>query len=42
LNTQPQIIVNENKNFYEYKIDDFVIKDTKDIKKLSQKLEIAI
>jgi thymidylate synthase len=42
LNTQPQIILNENKNFYEYKIDDFVIKDTKDIKKLSQKLEIAI
>jgi thymidylate synthase len=42
LNIQPQIILNENKNFYEYKIDDFKIIDTDGIKKIESKLEIAI
>jgi thymidylate synthase len=42
LNIQPQIILSENKNFYEYKIDDFKIIDTDGIKKIESKLEIAI
>jgi thymidylate synthase len=42
LNIQPQIILNENKNFYEYKIDDFTFINLDGIEKLKSKLEIAI
>jgi len=42
LNIQPQIILNENKNFYEYKIDDFQIRNIDGIEKLNSNLEIAI
>jgi len=42
LNIQPQIILNENKNFYDYKIDDFEIVNIDGIKKLISNLEIAI
>jgi len=42
LNIQPQIILNENKNFYDYKIDDFEIINIDGIKKLISNLEIAI
>jgi len=42
LNIQPQIILNENKNFYEYKIDDFTFTNLDGIEKLKSKLEIAI
>jgi thymidylate synthase len=42
LNIQPQILLNENKNFYDYKIDDFEIVNIDGIKKMSSNLEIAI
>ena len=42
LNIQPQIILNENKNFYEYKIDDFTFTNLDGIEKLKSKLELAI
>ena len=42
LNIQPQIILNENKNFYEYKIDDFTLVNLDGIEKLKSKLELAI
>ena len=42
LNIQPKIILNENKNFYEYKIDDFTFINLDGIEKLKSKLEIAI
>lgn len=42
LNIQPQLILKKNKNFYEYKIDDFIITNLDGIKKLQSKLELAI
>ena len=42
LNIQPQILLNKNKNFYDYKIDDFEIVNIDGIKKMSSNLEIAI
>lgn len=42
LNIKPQIILNENKNFYEYKIDDFLFINFDGIEKLKSKLELAI
>lgn len=42
LNTQPKLILKENKNFYDYTIDDFEVEGVENIKKLSNKLEIAI
>lgn len=42
LDVQPKIELLSNKDFYDFGIDDFIIKDTVDIKKLESKLEIAI
>jgi thymidylate synthase len=42
LNTQPTMELKEQKNFYDYTVDDFKITGIKDIPKLSTKLEIAI
>ena len=42
LNMQPKLILKENRNFYDYMVDDFVIFDTKDITKLNSKLDLAI
>ena len=42
LDIQPVIKLNENKNFYSYNIDDFIIKHTKNITKLKSPLELGI
>lgn len=42
LNIQPTIKIKENKNFYDFNIDDFEIKNIEGIKKLKSELEIAI
>lgn len=42
INVQPKIILKENKNFYDYSIDDFEIINIENIKKINSKLEIAI
>jgi len=42
LDLQPRLILNENKNFYDYTIDDFSIEGTSSIKKLNSDLEIAV
>jgi thymidylate synthase len=42
LELNPSIELNTDKDFYSMSVDDFVIKDTKGIQKLSLKLEIAI
>lgn len=42
LSIQPKITLKENKNFYEYTIDDFIIEGTEDIKKIESPLEIAV
>lgn len=42
LDIQPKIILKENKNFYDYTIDDFEIVNVDGITKLKNKLEIAI
>jgi len=42
LNTQPKLVLKENKNFYDYVIDDFVLIGLEGITKLNSKLEIAI
>jgi thymidylate synthase len=42
LDINPSIELKENKNFYDYTIDDFIIKDIKGITKLYSDLEIAI
>jgi thymidylate synthase len=42
LNIQPIIILKENKNFYDYNINDFEIEDIENIKKINSTLEIAI
>lgn len=38
----PELVLTQNKNFYDYNLEDFTILNTKDIKKLSNDLEIAI
>jgi len=42
LNHQPMIKLKENKNFYDFNVDDFEIKNIDGIEKLNSKLEIAI
>lgn len=42
LDIQPQIILKEKKNFYDYTIDDFDIVGIEDIKKINSPLELAI
>lgn len=42
LDKQPSIELVEKKKFYEYTIDDFIVKDIDGINKLRKKLEIAI
>lgn len=42
LDIQPKLILKENKNFYDYTIDDFIIIDNQGIQKLSTDLEIAV
>lgn len=42
LGIQPTIKLKENKNFYEYTVEDFKITGTEGIQKLSKKLELAI
>lgn len=42
LMVQPTLELKENKNFYEYTINDFIIKGVKEIKKIESSLEIAI
>lgn len=42
LDVQPQLILKENKNFYEYTIDDFEIIGIEGIKKILSPLELAI
>lgn len=40
--TQPKLILKENKNFYHYTIEDFEIYGVEDISKINSKLELAI
>lgn len=42
LNIQPSLILKENKNFYNYTIDDFEIHGVEEITKINSKLELAI
>ena len=42
LDTQPVLQLTESKNFYDYTINDFKVKNIKDIKKIESNLEIAI
>jgi len=42
LNQQPIIKLKENKSFYEFTVDDFIIEGIEGIEKLSESLEIAI
>ena len=42
LDTQPKLILKDNKNFYDYTIDDFEIIGTEGITKLKSKLELGI
>ena len=42
LDIQPKLILKENKNFYDYNIDDFEIVGTEGITKINSKLELAI
>lgn len=42
LDLQPKIVLKENKKFYDYTIDDFIILDTKGIEKINSPLELAI
>ena len=42
LDIQPKLILKENKNFYDYNIDDFEIIGIENIQKIKSKLEIAI
>lgn len=42
LDIQPTLKLKENKNFYDYTIDDFIVEGVEDIPKLSKPLEIAI
>lgn len=42
IDIQPRLLLKENKNFYDYTIDDFVIENIDGITKLASPLEIAI
>ena len=42
LDIQPKIVLKENKNFYDYTIDDFEISNIEGITKINSPLEIAI
>lgn len=42
LEIQPSIRIKENKSFYEFTIDDFIIENIDGISKLDSKLELAI
>lgn len=42
LDINPHIVLNENKDFYNYSLNDFIVKDIKGIEKLKSALEIAI
>lgn len=42
LDIQPKLILKENKNFYDYTIDDFEIVSTEGITKINSRLELAI
>ncbi len=42
LNEQPILRLKENKNFYDYTIDDFIIENVKNITKIKSTLELAI
>lgn len=42
LNEQPIISLKENKNFYDYSIDDFIIENVENIQKIKSPLELAI
>lgn len=42
IDKQPSISLNGNKNFYDFTIDDFIIKDIKGIQKIESPLELAI
>ena len=42
LDIQPKLVLKENKNFYDYTIDDFEIVGTEGITKINSKLELAI
>lgn len=42
INIQPKLELKENKNFYDYTIDDFIITGVKDIPKIKSNLELAI
>jgi thymidylate synthase len=42
LDIQPKLILKENKNFYQYTMNDFEIIETEGITKLNSKLELAI
>jgi thymidylate synthase len=42
LDIQPKLILKENKNFYDYTIDDFEITGIDSITKINSKLELAI
>ena len=41
-NVFPKLILNENKNFYDYSINDFSIIGTENITKINSKLELGI
>lgn len=42
LEQYPSIELSENKNFYDYKIEDFIIKNIENIKKINNPLELGI
>jgi thymidylate synthase len=42
LNIEPSIRLKENKNFYEYTVDDFIIENIQGIEKIKSPLELAI
>ena len=42
LDVQPKIVLKENKNFYDYNIEDFDVLYAEDIPKIKSKLELAV
>jgi thymidylate synthase len=42
LDAQPKIVLKENKNFYDYNIEDFDVLYVEDIPKIKSKLELAV
>ena len=42
LDIQPKLILKENRNFYDFTVDDFEIVGTEGITKINSKLELAI